>query len=432
MNREDLYRQIQAKKTMLCVGLDVDYDKMPEHIKGLASSEIAVKGQLFGGKTRSIIEFNKAIIDATAPYCIAYKPNLAFYECYGKDGLKALEVTVEYIRTTYPEIFLIADAKRGDIGNTARKYARAFFETMDFDAVTLSPYMGNDSILPFLEYEGKWAIVLALTSNASAIQFQLPWYLCLLAAMIGGAIWGIFPGLFKALFNVNEVITSIMFNWIGMYLVNLILANSPKMLASGWGASNSDRTAALSAANPGAIIPKGHLAVLFGNSSWINISIWITIFFAIVVWVVLQKTTFGYELKACGLSRDAAQYAGINAKRNIVLSMVISGALSGIGGGIYYLAGTGQYVLEKAILGMGFNGIPVALLASSNPIGTIFSALFISYIQVGGAAMQPAYSSETIDIVIAVIIYLAAFALLMRGVIAKAVAGRKQKGGAAK
>lgn len=108
--------------------------------------------------------------------------------------------------------------------------------------------------------------------------------------------------------------------------------------------------------------------------------------------------------------------------------MVIAGALSGIGGGIYYLAGTGQYVIEKSILGMGFNGIPVALLASSNPIGTIFSALFISYIQVGGAAMQPAYSSETIDIVIAVIIYLAAFALLMRGVIAKAVSGRKEKG----
>ena len=227
-----------------------------------------------------------------------------------------------------------------------------------------------------------------------AIQFQLPWFVCLLAAAIGGAIWGIFPGLFKAYFNVNEVITSIMFNWIGMYLVNLILANSPKMLASGWGASNSDRTAALSAANPGAILPKGPFAGLFGNSSWINIGIILTIIFA--------------------------------------LSMVIAGALSGIGGGIYYLAGTGQYVIEKSILGMGFNGIPVALLASSNPIGTIFSALFISYIQVGGAAMQPAYSSETIDIVIAVIIYLAAFALLMRGVIAKAVSGRKEKGGAAK
>ena len=264
------------------------------------------------------------------------------------------------------------------------------------------------------------------------IQFQLPWFVCLLASAIGGAVWGIFPGLFKANYNVNEDITSIMFNWIGMYLVNLILANSPHMLASGWGASNSDRTAALSAANPGAILPKGPFAGLFGNSSWINIGIILSIIFALIVWVVLQKTTFGYELKACGLSRDAAQYAGINAKRNIVLSMVIAGALSGIGGGIYYLAGTGQYVIEKSILGMGFNGIPVALLASSNPVGTIFSALFISYIQVGGAAMQPAYSSETIDIVIAVIIYLAAFALLMRGVIAKAVSGRKEKGGAAK
>ncbi len=173
MNREQLYEQIKAKKTMLCVGLDVDYAKMPEHIKGLASSEIAIKGHLFGGKTRSIIEFNKAIIDATTPYCVAYKPNLAFYECYGVDGTRALEATVDYIRTTYPDIFLIADAKRGDIGNTARMYAKAFFETMDFDAVTLSPYMGQDSILPFLEYKDKWAIVLALTSNASAVQYQL-------------------------------------------------------------------------------------------------------------------------------------------------------------------------------------------------------------------------------------------------------------------
>ena len=246
----------------------------------------------------------------------------------------------------------------------------------------------------------------AFFSLLCAIQFQLPWYVCLLAGAVGGAIWGVFPGLFKAYFNVNEVITAIMFNWIGMYLVNLLLANMPNMLASGWGASNSDRTAALNVANPGAILPRGPFAALFGNSSWINISIIITIIFAILVWVILQKTTFGYEPKACGLSRDAAQYAGINSKRNIVLSMVISGALSGIGGGIYYLAGTGQYVLEKSILGMGFNGIPVALLASSNPIGTIFASLFISYIQVGGAAMQPAYSSETIDIVIAVIIYL--------------------------
>ncbi|WP_294500488.1 ABC transporter permease [uncultured Gemmiger sp.] len=260
-----------------------------------------------------------------------------------------------------------------------------------------------------------------------AIQFQMPWFVCLLAAMVGGAAWGVFPGLFKALFNVNEVITSIMFNWIGMYLVNLLIANMPVMLASAWGASNSDRTAALSSANPGAIIPKCGLDKLFGDSPWINISILITVLLAIVVWVVLQKTTFGYELKACGLNRDASQYAGINAKRNVVLSMVIAGGLAGAGGGIYYLAGTVQYVIEKAILGMGFDGIAVALLANSHPIGAIFSSLFVSYLQVGGSAMQPNYSPETTDIVIAVIIYLAAFALLMRGVITKALSRRKEK-----
>lgn len=168
-----MYEQIKAKKTMLCIGLDADFDKMPDHVRALASKgEIATMGQLFKGKARSIVEFNKAIVDATAAHCIAYKPNLAFYECYGLEGMRALEATVDYIRSNYPEIFLIADAKRGDIGNTARMYAKAFFETMDFDAVTVAPYMGVDSVTPFLAYSGKWAVVLALTSNASAVQFQ--------------------------------------------------------------------------------------------------------------------------------------------------------------------------------------------------------------------------------------------------------------------
>ncbi len=261
-----------------------------------------------------------------------------------------------------------------------------------------------------------------------AILFQLPCGVCLLLACLGGAIWGIFPGLFKALFNVNEVITSIMFNWIGMFLVNLCLANMPLMLASAWGASNSDRTAALATANPSAIIPKAGLDKLFGNSSWINISVFIAIGVAILMWFILQKTTFGYELKACGMNKEASRYAGINANRNIVSSMIIAGALSGLGGGLYYLAGTIQYVLEKSILGMGFDGIPVALLANSNPIGTIFSSLFISYIKVGGSAMQPNFSSETINIVIAVIIYLAAFSLLVRGLIVKLLKGKKERG----
>ena len=192
MNREDLYRQIQAKRSMLCVGLDVDYAKMPECIRNLAESgELMFQGQEFRGTARSIVEFNKAIVDATAPHCIAYKPNLAFYECYGIDGMRALDVTVDYIRSRYPEIFLIADAKRGDIGNTAKMYARAFFETMDFDAVTVAPYMGADSVTPFLAYKDRWTIVLALTSNASAAQFQMaekdgrPLYRAVMEEMMG-------------------------------------------------------------------------------------------------------------------------------------------------------------------------------------------------------------------------------------------------------
>ena len=154
MNRKELYQQIQAKKSMLCVGLDVDYNKMPEHVKALAKKgEVAIKGELFKGTARSIVEFNKAIVDATAAHCVAYKPNLAFYECYGIDGMRALDATVDYIRTHYPEIFLIADAKRGDIGNTAKMYAKAFFVEMDFDAVTIAPYMGAVSLTPFLEYK---------------------------------------------------------------------------------------------------------------------------------------------------------------------------------------------------------------------------------------------------------------------------------------
>ncbi len=173
MNRDQLYEQIVKKGTVLCVGLDTDFEKMPQSVRALAQKgEVASYGQLFKGKARSILAFNKMIIDATAPYCVAYKPNIAFYESCGVDGMKALEATLKYIRTKWPGMFVIADAKRGDIGNTAKMYAKTFFETMDFDAVTVNPYMGEDSVRPFLEYEGKWAVVLGLTSNPSAASFQ--------------------------------------------------------------------------------------------------------------------------------------------------------------------------------------------------------------------------------------------------------------------
>ena len=157
MNFKALEHQCKSKNSFLCVGLDTDIEKIPMFLKNTSDP---------------IFEFNKAIIDATHDLSIAYKPNLAFYECYGIEGLRSLEKTVKYIKTNYPELFLIADAKRGDIGNTAKMYAKTFFETMEFDAVTVNPYMGSDSVLPFLEYRDKWVILLALTSNQGANDFQ--------------------------------------------------------------------------------------------------------------------------------------------------------------------------------------------------------------------------------------------------------------------
>ena len=158
MNRKQLTEQIFAKKSFLCVGLDTDTKKMPAHLLS---------------KEEPIFEFNKAIIDATAPYCVAYKPNLAFYEAFGIKGMIAFEKTIKYLNENYPDHFVIADAKRGDIGNTSAMYARTFFEEYDIDALTVAPYMGEDSVTPFLTYKNKWVILLALTSNKGSHDFQL-------------------------------------------------------------------------------------------------------------------------------------------------------------------------------------------------------------------------------------------------------------------
>lgn len=158
MNRQQLINKIFTKKTFLCVGLDTDINKIPAHLKN---------------EDDPIFAFNKAIIDATAPYCVAYKPNLAFYECYGLKGMLAFEKTIQYIKENHPNHFIIADAKRGDIGNTSKMYAQTFFEEYNLDSVTVAPYMGEDSVKPFLEYDGKWVILLALTSNKGSHDFQL-------------------------------------------------------------------------------------------------------------------------------------------------------------------------------------------------------------------------------------------------------------------
>ncbi len=158
MNRQELINEIKTKRSFLCVGLDTDLKKVPQHL--LTEED-------------PIFTFNKAIIDATAPYCVAYKPNLAFYEAFGLKGITAFEKTVHYLKDNYPHHFIVADAKRGDIGNTSDMYARTFFGEYNVDALTVAPYMGEDSVTPFLAYDGKWVIVLALTSNKGSHDFQL-------------------------------------------------------------------------------------------------------------------------------------------------------------------------------------------------------------------------------------------------------------------
>jgi general nucleoside transport system permease protein len=308
---------------------------------------------------------------------------------------------------------------------SAAKFAKVLYQTAPLMMTGLAVGFAFKTGLFNIGATGQYTMG-AMFALYAGIVLKFPWWAALLAAMVGGAVWGLWPGLFKALFNVNEVITSIMFNWIGLFLVNMLIANTPAMIANFYGAADTDRTANLAAANPSALIPKWGLDKVF-QSPYINISILVAILMAIIAYVVLNRTTFGYELKACGLNRNASVYAGINAKRNIILSMVIAGSFAGLGGGIYYLSGTAQFTMEKVLLAMGFNGLPVALLAMSNPVGIIFSALFISYIQVGGEAMQPEFAKEIIDIIIAVIIYLSAIALLMKGLIRRILNWRTEK-----
>lgn len=235
------------------------------------------------------------------------------------------------------------------------------------------------------------------------------WVAALCAALLAGAIWGAIPGIFKALFNVNEVIACIMTNYIGMYLVNFLVTRT---------IYDSMRNQSLPVA-ANANVPKLGMDNIFKDGyivSSANSGIFIAIGFAVLMFFILEKTAFGYELKACGFNSDAARYAGIKQKRSIILSMVISGALAGVGGALLFLAGSGKGITVVDVLAQeGFNGIPVALLGLNNPIGIIFSGLLIAYLNVGGNNMQLfSFSPQVIEIIIAVIIYFSAFALLVK------------------
>ncbi len=231
------------------------------------------------------------------------------------------------------------------------------------------------------------------------------WVVALIGAGIAGGIWALVPGVLKAYRNVNEVIASIMMNYIGMSAVNFAIKNT---------VYNNLKNQTMAVAET-AILPKWGLDKLLPNSI-ANSGFIIAILIAIVMYIVLNKTTFGYELKACGHNANAAKYAGISDKRNIMLSMVIAGILAGIGGGLLYLAGAGKYIeVVDQLANEGFNGIPVALLGLSNPIGTIFSGIFFAYLTVGGARIQTlGYTSQIVDIIVSCIVYFSAFGMIFK------------------
>lgn len=248
------------------------------------------------------------------------------------------------------------------------------------------------------------------------------WIVAILAGLVGGMIWGFIPGIFKAFLNVNEVITSIMFNYIGMYLVDMLIQGNATMYVSSTTRTN--------------YLPKHvQIPTLGVEGSNVNFGIIFAVIIGIILYIVLQKTTFGYELKATGFNKTAADYAGMKGKRNIILTMVIAGGLAGLGGAFAILAPSAiagssmTYEPINIIAANGFNGIAVALLGSAHPIGIIFSSVFVSHIQRGGTlASLHGFKPEIIDVVIAVIIYFSAFAMIMNAGFAKFLKNIKERG----
>ena len=241
-----------------------------------------------------------------------------------------------------------------------------------------------------------------------AIHFNASWWVCLILAMLGGAVMGAAAGALKACLNVNEVIACIMLNWISLYAVNTVLTGVKE--------SGTTYTLPLRTNNPDAVIPHLGLQHLFADNRYVTIAIPLAVIFAVLVWIVLDKTRLGYELKATGLSVNAAKYAGMKEKKNIILTMAISGALAGIGAGFLYLSGIEQWsCAQTAVPNMGFNGIAAAFLGGLHPVGAIFASFFIQHITSGGAYVDKmVYCSQISDLIAAIIIYFCGFVLFFK------------------
>ena len=263
----------------------------------------------------------------------------------------------------------------------------------------------------------------ALLSLYAAIALKMPWYICLVLAAIGGALLGALSGFLKAKQNVNEVISGIMLNWIALYLTNTILGRPSTKDAT------SPYTLKLSSVNPKAILPTGGLNLLFPNNTTVTIAIPLAVIAAIVVWVVLSKTKFGYELKATGYNKQGAKYAGMKENRNIIVTLAIGGALAGLGASFLFLSGYQEWsVTQSSVPAMGFNGIAATFLGGLHPLGTILSSFFIQNISDGGALIDKAvYPSQISDLISSLIIYFCSFVLFLKLMINKGVMKREEK-----
>lgn len=251
-------------------------------------------------------------------------------------------------------------------------------------------------------------VVGAGASLYCALGLNLPWFVCLIAAMVAGAVWGALPGLLKSFCNVNEVISGIMLNWISLYSVNMLLTKVKE--------EASPYTLPINKNNPAALLPSMGLSNLFSKNQYVTIAVPLSVVIAVLVWVVLDKTALGYELKATGLNKNAAKYAGMKERTNVILTMCIAGALAALGAAFLYLSGYEQWsCTQTSVPGMGFNGIAAAFLGGLNPIGTVFSSYFIQHITSGGAYVDKTmYCAQISDLISAIIIYLCGFALFFK------------------
>ena len=255
----------------------------------------------------------------------------------------------------------------------------------------------------------------------AALGLKWSWLPCMLLAILGGAVLGGISGVLKSYCNVNEVISGIMLNWIVLYLTNMLLTTVKE--------ATSPYTLALSTTNPSAVLPSLGLGKLFNNNQYVGLAIPLSILMAILVWVVLGKTKFGYELKATGFNKNAARYCGMAEKRNVILSLMISGALAGMGAAMLYLTGYEQWQCStSSVPAMGFNGIAAAFLGGLNPLGTVLASFFIQHITAGGAYVDKSlYCAQISDLISAIIIYLCGFVLFMKYAMNHSAAKREEK-----